>query len=242
MVWAAFFSPLLQVDRIRVSGARHTSAEEIARVAGLDSSDNLLLVSTSSIAAEAGRLPWVKTAQVERKLPGTVKVTVSERRPSLILPAGGRRWLVDKDGRVLSEARGSHDLPVIAGMSAARVEPGATVKSEEIKGALAVLRSLPPDLRARVDAFFVPTVERLSFSLHDGPEVRYGPPRERASKNEVLKVLLRRLGRDRSAAYVDVRIPTSPAVSTAAVGPPAQADAPVPAPTPAPTPTAPSTP
>lgn len=215
--WGAFLSPLLNVKRIRVTGGRHTTAEQVAHVAGLDSSDNLLLVSTSSIAAQASRLPWVRTAEVERKLPGTITIRLTERKPSMVLPAGGRKWLIDREGRVL-DSGSSSDLPVIAGSPVGNVAAGDIVKEEEIAGALSVFRSLPPSMRRRVEAFFVPTVERLTFSLDDDIQVRYGSPEELASKNEVLTVLLRRLESEGppAGAYIDVRVPTSPAVSPSA--------------------------
>ena len=62
---------------------------------------------------------------------------------------------------------------------------------------------------------FAPTVERLTLSLEDGTLVRYGAAESLAAKNEVLLSLLAELAREGTqAAYIDVRVPTSPAVST----------------------------
>ena len=231
--WAAFLSPFLKVQRVTVSGGRHTTAQQVARAAGLDSADNLLLVSTASVAAEAARLPWVKTVDVERKLPGTVKVIVTERKPVMVLSAEGRQWLVDSEGRVLDSNTKDRRLPVIAGSPVGDVEPGTTLRGQEVAGALAVFGSLPPSLKQRLDAIVAPTAERLTLALRDGTQVRYGAAQELSSKNEVLQVLLRRLGKQGSAvAYIDVRVPTNPAVAG-----PAPADVPAPViPTPAVTP------
>src|SRR4051812_19840302 len=62
LVWTAFWSPLLQVRRVRVLGGPHVSSEQLARAAGLDRGDNLLLLSTSAVEHAAERLPWVKSA------------------------------------------------------------------------------------------------------------------------------------------------------------------------------------
>jgi cell division septal protein FtsQ len=65
---------------------------------------------------------------------------------------------------------------------------------------------------------FAPTVERITFSLREGTSVRYGAAEQIRDKNEVLQVLLRRLDDEgRTAAYIDVRVPTSPAVAPADV-------------------------
>ena len=53
--------------------------------------------------------------------------------------------------------------------------------------------------------------------LADGTQVRYGAARSMRAKNQVLAALLTELRAEGGAAsYIDVRVPTSPAVSNAA--------------------------
>ena len=224
VVWVAFFSPLLKVKRITITGARHTSREDIARSVGLDSSDNLLLISTSSIATQTKELPWVKRVEVARKLPGTVRIRVIEREPSMVLSTSGRQWMLDAGGRVLGPGDDAPSLPVIAGSPVSALQAGARVQDQEVTGALAVFRSLPPSLRAELETIFVPTVERLTLSLKDGTQIRYGAAEDLKSKNEVLGVLLRRLRSEGGAAtYLDVRVPERPAAAPLLQGTPSPA-------------------
>jgi cell division protein FtsQ len=213
-VWLAFFSPLLAVREIRLSGATYTTAADVERIVGLDSSDNLLLLSTDEVTEAVLTLPWVKSADVERKLPGTVKLTVTEREPALTVALGEERYLVDRRGRVLAEGQTADDLPVLAGLEVESPEPGQRFSSTELKTALAAFSSMPRSLRRDVRAVFAPTVERITFQMSDGIQVRYGAAEEMNSKNEVLEVLLARLRAEGStASYVDVRVPEAPAVS-----------------------------
>jgi cell division protein FtsQ len=229
VVWGVFFSPLLAVRRVRVTGARHVTARAVARVTGLDSSDNLLLISPSSIAAQAAKLAWVKSVEVERRLPGTVRLRVTESKPVLILSAGGREWMLDARGRLLGPRRAAPGLPVITGSPVGDLERGAKIDSEEVTGALAVFRSMGPLLRRRIATIFAPTTERLTLSLKDGGQVRYGAAEALASKNEVLRVLLRRARtEDLTVAYIDVRVPTTPALARGVPSVPAPAWAPAP--------------
>lgn len=228
--WAAFASPLLAIDEVRVVGAEHTSADDIARVAELDDSSNLLLISTDAIERAAETLPWVKTAEVDRILPGTVRVTVTERAPAMILSIGAARWTIDVRGRVL--AVGEHcereracvsgsDLPVITGAETGDVALGATVSAPELVDALKAYRSLDRKLRARVVGIVAPSLERISFSLSDGMLIRFGAAERLRAKNEVLSALLEEIAREhRTVAYIDVRVPTSPAVAPAAAAGP----------------------
>jgi cell division protein FtsQ len=213
-VWIAFFSPLLAVREVTLSGAKRTTADEVAGVVNLDSSDNLLLMRTDEVAAAVRKLPWIKSVSVDRKLPGTVKVTVTERSPAMVVALGEQRYLIDRRGRVLSEAESTEALPVLAGLQEGLPDPGERLRSAELEGALQAFFAFPRRLQRDVEAVFAPTVERITFQLSDGMQVRYGAAEDTRSKIEVLEVLLARLRREgRGALYVDVRVPEAPAVS-----------------------------
>ena len=214
--WAVLWSPLLRVREVRLVGARHVSVGDITRAAELSRSDNLLLLSTGRVADAVETLPWVKTAEVDRRLPGTVRVRVVERRAAVTLALGAARWTLDATGRVLESGERGGVLPVLAGAAVGELNPGARITTREVRDALRALRSMPPSLRAEVEAIFAPTIERISFAFRDGPLVRYGAAERLKDKHDVLTALLRRIAADGGAppAYIDVRVPTSPAVSS----------------------------
>lgn len=216
-VWGAFFSPLLAVRHVKVVGGQHTTPGEVATAAGLSVEDNLLLVSTSEIARRAETLPWVKNAEVSRKLPGTVVVRVVERRPAMVLTVTAGRWLIDRDGTVLGPAEGEGgSLPVLSGFDPGEVGPGTKLALPQARAAMRVWRSLPSGLASHVVALFAPTPYRISLSLDISTTVRYGSPAGAGAKNAVLKALLARVASHGNApAYIDVRVPENPAVSTA---------------------------
>jgi len=220
--WAALASPLLAVDEVRIVGAEHTTADQVAQAAGLDSDDNLLLISTDSIAAAAETLPWVKRAEVDRMLPGIVRVRVKERVPALILSLGATRWTIDARGYVLTTGAARRGLPVLGGADSGDVEVGARLENPELLDALTAFRSLRRNLRADVTAVIAPSPERISFSLDGGTIVRFGAAENLKAKNAVLTALLTELKREqRSVAYIDVRVPTNPAVAPVAAPSPA---------------------
>lgn len=214
VLWTAFWSPLLRVRDVKVTGGRHTTAAEVRAAAGLGPSDNLLTLSTSAVARRAGGLPWVRRARVERKLPGTVKVTVVERRPAVILSMGARRWTLDARGRVLARGVAESGLPTLTTFEGDEMRPGALVRGGPAGAALRALRSLAPPLRKEIVAAFAPTLERISFSLRGGLLIRFGAAERLRAKSHLLRALLRQLRAEgRTAAYIDVRVPENPAVS-----------------------------
>lgn len=212
-VWAMFWSPLFAVRAVKVVGAEHTTSAQIATAAGLDSGDNLLLVSTGDIARAARSLPWVKRAEVDRMLPGTIRVRVTERRPAMALSGVTGVWTIDAKGRVLATGGAKSGLPVLAGVQVEAVSPGMFVRTREARAALRVYARLPRPLRREVVGIFAPTLERITLSLVDDTLVRYGAPEDLRAKNKIVRVLRARLrARGQRAAYIDVRVPTTPAI------------------------------
>jgi cell division protein FtsQ len=219
LAWLAFFSPLLEVERVVVVGERHVSAEDVAAAAGLDR-DNLLLLSTERVAQRVRGLPWVRRARVTRRLPDTVRVRVTERRPAMVLSTTRGRWTLDRAGRVLGRGAAERRLPVLGGVQVARFTPGDILSDGEVQAALDVWRSLPRTLRARVAGVFASSLERIALSLDDDVVVRYGAAESMAAKNSVLRAVLARVRAEgRSVAYIDVRVPGSPAISAAGTSP-----------------------
>jgi cell division protein FtsQ len=213
-LWLALWSPLLRVRSVTVIGARHTTSADVAAAARLADGDNLLLLSTPEVASRTEALPWVRRARVERKLPGTVRVTITERRPAMVFVAGRRRWTLDGSGRVLTEGRAGRALTVLAARDVAPVVVGRRIPGAAARAAVAAYRALRGPGRGRIRAVFAPSPERITFRLTDGTFVGWGSADRLASKRAVMRALLRRLRRaGRSAAYVDVSVPESPAVS-----------------------------
>jgi cell division protein FtsQ len=227
-VWLALWSPLLRVRVIEIVGARHTTAADVARAAGLDPADNLLLLSTGDVATMTEDLPWVRTAKVERRLPGTVKVSVTERRPAMILATEAGPWTLDARGRVLTAGRVGGALTELRASPGAAPTPGEVVADQAARKALRAYGSLRHGTRRRVEVVLGPTPERIGFQLETGTLVRWGSVERLRAKRAVLGALLLRLRREgRTAAYIDVSVPETPALSSAPLGaPPPKAPSP----------------
>ncbi|MDQ3662517.1 MAG: FtsQ-type POTRA domain-containing protein [Actinomycetota bacterium] len=212
LVWIAFFSPLLKVSNVEVVGGGHVTGADISAIARLDEGRNLLLMSTTEVAQAVRGLAWVKRAEVDRKLPGTLQVNIVERVPALALQASEARWTIDRRGHVLAPGAPKR-LPTVAAVSDEAIVVGERVTAAEVQGALAVFRTLPDRLRHNLEAIFAPGSERISLSLESGLLIRLGAAEKLRAKSSVLTALLARIKREGVAVgYVDVRVPTSPAV------------------------------
>ncbi|HEX7166070.1 MAG TPA: FtsQ-type POTRA domain-containing protein [Acidimicrobiales bacterium] len=205
-------SPLLDVDTVEVRGATNTRQEDVLRASGLDRSPPLTDVDAHEVEAAIERLPWVESARVARRWPGTVEVTLLERTPLAAVPAPDGAWaLADLSGRVLSHEpappgeliRIEHPQPVGA--------PGSTVPRATL-AALRLVDALPPQLAGRVPVIAVGENGGLEVRLDGKTPVQLGPPSQLDAKLVALGTLLQKADLARVAS-IDVRVPTAPVLT-----------------------------
>ncbi len=204
---------LLDVDRVVVQGTARTPPADVIRAAGLRGSHQMADVDTAAVRRGVERLPWVARATVERRWPGTVKITLQERTAAAAMAAVGGGWAtVDATGRVVAVgADQPAGLVTIAGVTAPAL--GATVGAAA-KAALTVLEALPSSLDGRLrrlDAGEAGVVVHLDGA----PPVLLGPTTQLGEKLTALTTLLARVD-VKGAGAIDVRVPAAPVVAGAA--------------------------
>jgi cell division protein FtsQ len=106
--------PFFQVRRVELLGVRYRSPEQVIRSLGLRRDQNLF-DDTAPIERNAAGLVGVVRATVERRLPGTLRVTLVERSPVALVPGPQAMSVVDCDGRPLpyDPAATGVDLPLV---------------------------------------------------------------------------------------------------------------------------------
>lgn len=211
LVWLAVQSPLLNVDHVRVVGARQVSPVAIVEAVHVDHGAALLFVDTGAVARRVERVPGVGAVHVSRDLPGTLRIRVSERVPVAWARRPGGTVVIDRVGRVIrAMSAPPAGLPELAGLSRVGA-PGTDVAPS---GSADVLARLPAALRARVGAVLIAhgDVElRLPGAAGGVPaaDVRLGPPTDVAAKAGAALAVLASLG-SQPVAYIDVRVPDAP--------------------------------
>jgi len=204
--WFVIHSPLLDVERIRVTGTQQATATEVRRAAGVDRGAAILFVDTGAVTHDVERVPWIDKARVERNLGGELAIHVTERRPAAwIRRAPDRVAIVDVRGRVLADAvEAPAELPEIIGL---RTVPSAGRKVDPT-AVPRVLEQLPPELGLRT-AGVVVEGDAVTLGVRDGPEVRLGSLQRVAAKGRAaLAVLASTAGGP--PRYIDVRVPSAP--------------------------------
>jgi cell division protein FtsQ len=133
----------LAVSDITVEGRETTDRETILTALAARPGTPILAVSPKHAKQQLESLPWVRTAVIERRLPGTLYVRLVERKPLALWQHGGKIALIDRVGAVIPVARLDRfaKLPMVVG-------EGAASHAAELLDMLAS----EPDLAARVTA------------------------------------------------------------------------------------------
>lgn len=197
--WLVFFSRVLAVETVQVSGAERLAVAEVRGVADVQLGEPLARLDLQAVRARVEALALVRDAEVTRRWPDTVLIDVEERVAVAVVEIGGRARGLDAEGVVFDRFGPAGDLP--------RVRTSPDPGRDALREAAAVVSSLPEDLAARVDYVQVETIDRISLVLRDERTVLWGSAEQSDLKAEVLAGLLRRPG-----STYDVSVPGQPTV------------------------------
>jgi cell division protein FtsQ len=92
----------LVVTDIEVTGRQTTDASTIMEALGATRGTPILAVDPSHAKEKLQALPWVRSAAIERRLPGTLFVRLVERQPLAVWQHAGKQQLIGRDGEVIA--------------------------------------------------------------------------------------------------------------------------------------------
>ena len=111
VVWI-YNSPYFPVKQVTIQGKLlHTDSKQLQSIAQKYMRGNIFRADVNGAQTAFGRLPWISSATIRRRLPDTVEIILKEREPVAKWYDSG---LVDTEGN-LFPAKISDNLPVFEG-------------------------------------------------------------------------------------------------------------------------------
>ncbi len=141
IVSANLWKTSLRVQRVTVEGNRIVETAEIMQLVRIQKNTQLQDIDLTAIRKDILSHHFIKDAVVERDLPATLKITITERLPLAIVNSAEILYL-DEDGVVLphSISKQLFDLPVLSGISPEiALAPGGTINNPDVHEALQIL-------------------------------------------------------------------------------------------------------
>lgn len=206
-------SPLLDVDKVQITGAEHTEVDDVLQATGLNSQGHAMIsVDRFALARKVERLPWIATAEVDRKWPNVVRVKVTERIAIGAITVEGGVALLDASGRVLDVAKEA-PAGVVAIIGSDKVPaPGRTVGGP-ILDALAILHGMSENLVKQTQAVHRLEGDPVTYEvgIQGGVTIRLGDANQIGEKLAAAEAVL--AVQHAAGTVIDVRVPRSPAVT-----------------------------
>lgn len=192
----------MRVEQVVIEG-RSLTPEPLLRAAlGVAPGDMLLGFSLDAARARVEALSWVQHATVERRLPGTVIVHLTERLPFAVWQNAGKFVLIDRAGQVVSNQDPVKDaaayavLPLVVGAGA-----------PENAAALLDLLAAQPGLKARVVAAVRVGERRWNLKLNNGADVLLPEGQEAVAMAKLMELQGTQALLDRPLQTLDLRLP-----------------------------------
>jgi cell division protein FtsQ len=214
--WILEHSSAFSVSSVAVTGGGPAMDARIQSAArNAIGSDSLLQVDAGAVARAIDRLPYVRSATVDRAFPHTLSVHVVLYRPAAFLRSGKLGYLVADDGRILATPPSPpKHVPVVVLQPGMVLAAGQHAGGADVDAGLAVLAQAVPPRLGRVHRVVAAPAAGLVAVLNGGLQVRLGATSGLELKLRVAARALRRMPQSTRArlAYVDVSVPARPAL------------------------------
>lgn len=174
-VFLLLASPLLEVQNVTVDGATIRSSDKIIQTAGLQRPGNIFRAPVGRAETRLAGLPEVHTVRVERRLPRTLAIVVTERRPMATVMTQQGCWWMDEGGLIFRQVgKPLGDRPILA-LAPRKITVGQTLPLVALSAALNCLEQLPGLPLARNVRLHVDEAQEAWLNNPDGFKVRLGP-------------------------------------------------------------------
>ena len=195
------------VREVRVEGTSLLTQEHVMQLAAVPAETTLLRVPSAAITKRVRRDPWVQSVRVERDFPSTLMIRVVERKPAVVVDAGGTNlWMVSNDGVWLGKSTVvASDTIIVRDLDRPMPAVGKKTTSKELLNAIQIARGISPQLRNMVRAISAPTIDKTALITADDVEVFVGAATQLERKDRIARsILAKEKGK---VVYINVRVP-----------------------------------
>ncbi|MEI6623147.1 MAG: FtsQ-type POTRA domain-containing protein [Actinomycetes bacterium] len=196
-VWLFYFSSVFALETLVIEGVKDVSPAQVGSAAQLQTGIPLAKVDTGAVEAQVEALPSVANAQVTRRWPHTIVITIVERHRVATVASGDQFLIVDSTGYTFNQSK---KRP--AGLPLLEVADDNPARGSAIE----VLTAMPDDILALVDKVAADSADKVVLTLRSGVTVVWGGPADSALKADVLRALLDKT-KDK---WIDLRTPNTP--------------------------------
>jgi len=186
--YCVYFTPLLGVRQVDVHGAVVLTDDEVRAAAAIAPGSPLVRLDLRGIRERVAAVPRIARIEVERQLPGTVRLLVTERVPIGFVKLDDGFHLIDATGKdYASLPTAAPGVPELVLTTPSSADPAT-------RAVVGVVNELPEKLRPEVLQVSATSGADVKLTLTGGRVVKWGSADDTPRKAAVLIVLLTRKG------------------------------------------------
>jgi len=152
----------LSLKNVYIQGEKYTSAKEIMQAALLKKNQPIFAVNIHEVKNRIEELDWVESADIERQIPDSLHINITEKKPAAVWQNKGKFALIDDKGEVISTKHIDEfpNLPQVVGEEA----------NSDAGKILSYLKN-QPDLAEKVEAIIRVGGRRWNLKLKNNVEI-----------------------------------------------------------------------
>src|SRR5215510_3282030 len=132
-----------RMQTVEISGLTTLTREKVLYLLGLTKETTLWQLDLPRLGTRLTHHPYIKSVILRREFPQTLRVTVRERIPYLVVSSRDQRMLVDEEGVVLRAFVPEQDpkVPHVILPQPHTFEPGMRLRQQEVQWAFELLQT-----------------------------------------------------------------------------------------------------
>lgn len=135
-------SSLFNINTIEVEGNSKLSDEKVISISSIELYTNIFNFSKSKIQSKLKENSYIETAEISRKLPSTVVITIKERVPTYMLQFADSYVYINNQGYMLDISNEKLEIPILTGFTTdlSNIKAGNRINSEDLNKMSMVIR------------------------------------------------------------------------------------------------------
>lgn len=135
-------SSLFDLKNIYVEGNEKISDEAIISLSGLNLYENIFKLNKNSVIDKIKENAYIENAEISRKLPSTIEITIKERKVNYMLEYANSYAYINNQGYILEITNEKLDLPILIGYDTdlSTTTPGNRMDIDDLKKMDTVIR------------------------------------------------------------------------------------------------------
>lgn len=115
-------SPIFNVKKIEVGGNSKISSDEIISLSNIETEQNMFQYQSKEIIENVRQNAYIDKVIINRKLPDTIELIVSERKATYMIQVANAYAYIDNQGYILEISDQEKELPTLIGLSTKQEE------------------------------------------------------------------------------------------------------------------------